>query len=46
MQTSCILSFKSTNFNSSTLVTVYAEYIYVVFLIKILSLSLNTMLIC
>ena len=34
------LHFKCTDFNSSTCVTVYSECIYV-FLIKILSLSLN-----
>jgi len=38
------LHFKWTGFNSSTRVTVYAEYIYV-FFIKFLCLSLNTVLI-
>ena len=38
------LHFQCTDFKFSTRVTVYAEYIYV-FFIKILSSSLNTMLI-
>ena len=38
------LHFKCTDFNSSTRITVYAECIYA-FLLKILYLSLNTMLI-
>ena len=37
--------FKCTNFNCSTRVTVCAECVYVFFKIKILSSSLNTMLI-
>ena len=37
------LHFKCADYNSSTRVTAYAEYIYV--FIKILSSSLNTMLI-
>ena len=37
------LHFKCTDFNSSARVAVYAEYIYV--FIKVLSSSLNTMLI-
>ena len=39
------LHFKCTDFNFSTHVTVYAECIFVFFFIKILSSSLNTILI-
>ena len=44
MEENAKMHFKCTDFNSSTRVTVYSDCTYVLF-IKILSLSLNTMLI-